>query len=405
MKAVKWFIAFRYFSSRPSKSAVSILSFISMLGIVACTLALVVVLSAFNGLENFSRQLYNTFDPDLKILPSKGKFSSGSDSLYHRIKQLPGVEHVSFVLEEKAYFRKGDREFVAVLKGVDSSFKQIVQLGNSLMYGHLDYNRGRAVLGIGIAYHLGISASLENEVFQVYVPRADVRNLTQPERAFSQAMLMASGIFAIQPEVDEKYCITDIELLKEWMRISDGFSSIEIKVKNGYKINDVQRDLKKALEGFRILNRDEQQEAFFKIMRAEKLVVYLIFTFIALLASFGLMGSMRMLIFEKRPNIFLFQALGLSISDISTIFRLTGLLIVSTGIAAGLLLGIGVVWLQDAFGLVKLGEGYLVEAYPVELRPLQLLFISITVMAIGYGTNFAAVLGLPKIVKDSGRLL
>ncbi|MFN4298716.1 MAG: ABC transporter permease [Thermaurantimonas sp.] len=405
MRVVTWFIAFRYFGSRSAKSAVSILGFISILGIVACTVALVVVLSAFNGLENFSRELYNTFDPDLKILPAKGKYASGSDSLYHLLKQLPSVQNLSFVLEEKAYLRKGVREFVAVLKGVDSSFQSVAQLGKSVLYGTINYNPGQAILGIGVAYHLGVSAGLDNELFQVYVPRADARNLNRPDKAFSQAMLMTSGIFSIQPEVDEKYCIINIEQLKEWMNLIDGFSAIEVKVKNGHSVKDAQFYLQKTLKGFRILNREEQQEAFFKIMQAEKLVVYLIFSFIALLASFGLMGSMRMLIYEKRSNIFLFRALGLTLSDISSIFRFTGMLIVSTGVAAGLLIGIGIVWLQDIFGLVKLGEGYLVEAYPVELRPMQLLFIAITVLAIGYGTNFAAVLGLPKIVKVSGRLL
>lgn len=405
MKPVQWFIARKYFGSKASTSAVNILGFISMLGICACTIALVVVLSAFNGLENFSKDLFNTFDPDLKIVPAAGKYTSGTDSVSELLRRVSGIESFSFVLEEKVYLRKGEREFVSILKGVDSNYFKINQLYKTLVYGDLSIREGTSVLGLGVAYHLGLTERLENEFFQVYAPRADVRSLNRPERAFSHSTLQATGVFSIQPEVDEKYALISLDELRILTYNDDAYSAIEIKLQNPASFKNIQRQLKELLNGHKVYNRDEQQEVFFKIMRAEKLVVYLIFTFIALLASFGLMGSLRMLILEKRQNIYLLQALGLTRSQISPIFRITGLMIVSSGVVIGMLLGTLLVWLQEIFGIVKLGEGYLVESYPVELRPLQLLTIAATVLMIGYGTNFAAVAGLPRILKISGRIL
>ncbi len=405
MKPVQWFIARKYFSSKATTGAVNILGFISMLGITACTIALVVVLSAFNGLEHFSKELFNTFDPDLKVIPATGKYASGTDSISAWLKQFPEIESFSFVLEEKVYLRKGDREFVAILKGVDSNYLTTNRLSNSLMYGHPEIREGTCMLGIGVAYHLGMSERLENEFFQVYAPRADARSLNRPERAFSLTTLQATGVFTIQPEVDEKYAIVSLDVLRRLTYNDDAYSAIEVRLKNPKHYKNIQNRLKKYLNGHFVYNRDEQQEVFFKIMQAEKLVVYLIFTFIALLASFGLMGSLRMLILEKRQNIYLLQALGLTRSQISSIFRITGLMIVSSGVFLGMLLGTALVWFQDVFGMVKLGDGYLVESYPVEIRPLQLLIIAATVLTIGYGTNFAAVAGLPRILKISGRIL
>lgn len=404
MKYVLWFIAGKYFGSKASTGAVNILGFISMLGITACTVALVVVLSAFNGLENFSRHLYNTFDPDLKVIPASGKFSSGTDSIYKILSEFSDIDIFSFVLEEKVYIRNAAREYVAVLKGVDTNYLKINTIHDNIIYGDLDIRDGSCVLGIGVAYHLGLTERLENEFFQVFVPRADARNLNRPDRAFSQTTLQATGIFAIQPEVDDKYALVSLDVLRGLTYNEDGYTAVEIKLRNPDKVRHVQNQIKKKLGGFLIYNRNEQQEAFFKIMKAEKLVVYLIFTFIALLASFGLMGSLRMLILEKRQNIHLLRALGLTLSEISSIFRRTGFLIVSAGVFFGMLTGIFLVWLQDIFGMVKLGEGYLVESYPVELRPLQLIWIAATVLTIGYGTNFAAVSGLPQILKISDRL-
>lgn len=404
MNAVQWFIARRYFSGKASTGAVSILGLISMLGITACTVALVVVLSAFNGLENFSRELYKAFDPELKIIPTTGKFATHTDSLYQMLATYPEIEQIAFVLEEKVYLRHGDREYVSILKGVDSNYLKIHDLNKNLIYGRLRIGDRGCVLGIGVAYHLGVAAGLENEFFQVYAPRADARSISRPERSFNQTTLLATGVFSIQPEVDEKYCLISLDDLRELTFNDDAYSAIELKLYQPEKTKTLQSRLQKELNGHLVYNRDEQQAAFFKIMRAEKLVVYFIFTFIALLASFGLMGSLRMLILEKRQNIHLLQALGLTLSQISSIFRMTGILITSAGVAVGMLVGILLVWLQDIFGMVKLGEGYLVEAYPVEIRPLQLLFIAATVLAIGYGTNFAAVAGLPRILKLSGRI-
>lgn len=377
---------------------------ISMLGIVACTVALVVVLSAFNGLEQFSRQLYNAFDPELKVIPAGGKYRTGADSVSALLQQISDIEAYSFVLEEKAYLQKGDREVVAILKGVDAHYFDVTDLEAHMLYGTAALRQGKALAGLGVAYHLGLSAGLEGEHFQVFVPRADVRSLSRPDRAFSQTHLGAVGIFTIQPEVDEKYCITDIATLRELTNNTDSYSAIEIKLKKPGQIKAVKTRLQHLLTGHLVYDRDEQQEAFFKIMRAEKLVVYLIFTFIALLASFGLMGSLRMLILEKRQNIHLLRALGLTTGQISGIFRITGVLIVSSGVVIGMVLGVAIVWLQDTFGLVQLGEGYLIEAYPVELRAGQLLFIGLTVLGIGYSTTAAAVAGLPKILKIASRV-
>lgn len=379
------YIARRYFFSRQSSNAVNILTGISVVGIWVGTAALIIVLSAFNGLEDLVRQFYGQFDPDLKISASRGKFFDPK-AAQSTLTDLENLRGLSYSLEEKALFSFRDREYIASLKGVDSSFAKLSGVPQHLRYG--DFVMGEdlpftpVTLGAGVAYFLGFSAGDLQRPIQIFLPRPGGNSLAIQE-SFRQEKLYPTGVFAIQPEFDEKYVLAPLAWTQKLLEREGLVSAIEVYLQNPSESAKVQKHLRASLgPDLRVANRDEQQAAFFKVMKTEGLFSFLIFALILAIAVFTITGSLIMLMFEKRRELHSLWALGTEVASLRRIFFQLGLIIAGVGALGGSLMGLALVGAQAQWGLIGLGDGYLIEAYPVKLKVQDFVLVFFTVLAL-----------------------
>ncbi len=390
---VSTFIARRYFFAKSTRNAVNIISGISILGILVGTLALIVVLSAFNGLENLVTGFYDTFDPDLKITPKTGKFFDENPAQISELRNTEGVREVSKILEERVLLTFNDKEYIATLKGVDENYREVTRIGEAITHG--EYFSGptrdavatsqtapRAVLGAGVNYFLGYSRiDFENPI-NVFVPKIEA-SASDFADAFSSELLYPSGIFSVQPEFDEKYVLASMDYVSKLLNRPDQLSSIELKINDFASVNSVKKSLKKIVgDNFEIKDRQEQQAVFLKVMKSESLFTFLVFALILGIASFTIMGSLSMMMLDKKEHLRTLWAVGTDIETLRRIFFKEGLIISAVGAVFGLLLGIGIVLLQQHFGIISLGQGYVVDSYPMVLKIKDVLLVFGTVAVL-----------------------
>lgn len=381
------FIARRYFFSKNSSNAVNIISGISVVGILVGAASLVIVLSAFNGLEKMVRSLYNEFDPDLKITVQKGKFFDPTE-----VKPLLQNEEVRYseVLEERALLSFSSKEYIATLKGVDQKFAETNDLQDNLLRGEFSLQNPKltpATLGAGVAYYLDFSRSAFGRPVSVFVPRE--YSGMDPSQSFSSAKIYPRGVFSIQPSYDEKYVIVNLEFVQQLINRPGQVSALEIDVLHQERIPDIQRMLQQKLGSrYSVKNRDEQQAVFFKVMQTEGLFTFLVFALILSIATFTIAGSLTMLMLEKKQNLFSYWALGMPLTQMRQIFFKEGLLISLVGGLVGIGLGVLVVFLQDTVGLVRVGAGYSIDAYPVQLKVTDLFLVAATVLGLSAITSW-----------------
>lgn len=384
---VSSYIARRYFFSKSSRNAVNIISGISILGILVGTAALIIVLSAFNGLETLVGSFYDTFDPSLKIETTEGKYFEAEKEKIEALQQVDGVNAISQVLEDRVLLNFAQKEYIATLKGVDENYLSVNPMDRAVRSG--EFNLGdekvpSAVLGAGVSYFLGYGRLALGEPIEIYVPRpgASAANFSS---AFSSATLVPRGIFQVQPEFDEKYLISSLNFARKFLRRPNLVTALELKV-NPSKLEAVQQEIQQIFgEGFRVKNRQEQQAAFMKVMKSESLFTFLVFALILGIATFTIMGSLSMMMLDKREHLRTLHAVGADLHQLRQVFFKEGLLISAFGAVAGVILGAGLVLLQQNFDIISLGQGYVIEAYPVELR-LRDLFLVLLTVALLSGT-------------------
>ncbi len=354
---------------------------VSVLGIFAGAAALIMVLSAFNGLERLVTGYYQAFDPDLKILPAQGQYLH-PDSL----PPVPSGLSASFVLEQKALLRFRGSEYIVTLKGVDEAYETVSGVAQKLRQGSYTLNQttngpAPALLGAGVAYYLGWELGSSDALLEVFLPRPPASG-ADLQQAFRLEQLQGRGIFSIQPETDETYVLVPLDFLQSHTGASGRISAVELKVNQG-AIEKQESGLEETWGGdFLILNRREQQTDFYKVMKTEALFAFLMFALILAIATFTVAGSLTMLIYEKRRDLGTLRALGLTEAKVRGIFFREGLLISGVGGGLGLLFGSLIVVLQDHFGLLQMGEGYVVSAYPVELRARDFFLVLLTVLGL-----------------------
>jgi lipoprotein-releasing system permease protein len=391
---VPFYIARRYLVSKKRTNAVNLITGISMLGVAVGTAAMITVLSGFNGLESLIRSFYNTFDPDIKVLTEKGKFLPGDSTTYSFLADLDEVADYSLVLEDKALLQFRDKEYIATIKGVDRNYNSTTRFSESITRG--DYF-GRmtdevGVVGIGVAYHLSLARLDFVDPMRVYVPRGDYKIGLDPSSSVNMQPLYPVGIFSVQPDYDIKYVVTPLAYAQKLFNKRGGLSAVEIKLHEGADVDAAKEVITQKLgTGYKVLDRNEQQFTIFRVIKIEGLATFLILTFILTIASFGILGSLIMLILEKKKDINTMRSLGLTKKRIKHIFLAEGLLISSVGCLFGVFLGVTLVLLQDNFGLIALGQGYAMDAYPVELRIGDVFRVFLTVMAIGSLVSWLAV--------------
>ena len=385
-----FFIAKRYFLTKKLRNVINIISLISVIGVTVGTMALVVVLSVFNGFEDLIKSTYNAFDPDIKITPEKGKtFVVDEDQRFQNVKKLAGVEVFCEVLEENALIRYDDKQYIGRVKGVPDNFAALSGVDSMITNGKFALhgeNKEMAVMGRGLAYFLSVSLNLV-EPLVIYVPKRGQTAMVNPRSAFNRKYIFPSGIFSTQPEYDKQYVIVPLDFARDLLDYQNEATAVEIKVADGYSMNEVETELEEMLgTDYEVKNRYEQHEVFYKVMQSEKWYIFLILTFILIVASFNVIGSLTMLIIDKKEDIVILRSLGSSLKTIRRIFFLEGWMISLIGALAGTGIGLFICWLQETFGLLRLGQSgsFVVDYYPVDIQMLDVLGVFATVLAIGF---------------------
>ena len=383
-------IARRYLFSKKSQNAINIISGISAAGVAIGTMALVCVLSVFNGFESLISDMFSAFDPDLKITLTQGKTFDVNSPELDQVRKLKSVVYFTEVVEENALLRFKDKQMPATVKGVSADFQKMTRI-DSIMYDgkFLLYDGAfqRAVPGVGVASILGLGAQFIDPLL-IYAPRRSSKiNLLRPENSFNQVGTFVSGIFAVQQlQYDDHYVLISIDLARDLFEYEKTkVTAIEIKLAVGADKDVVQSQIKDILgKKYQVKNRYEQQESFFKIMIIEKWITYLILCFILLIASFNIIGSLSMLIIDKKADIETLRNLGANNQLIKRIFLFEGWLISAVGALVGIGLGAMLCLLQEHFGFLKLGTGYVVDAYPVVTNFMDMLLVFVTVLVMGF---------------------
>jgi lipoprotein-releasing system permease protein len=382
-----FFIAKRYLVSKKSHNAINIISIISVLAISLGTMALVIVLSGMNGLTGLVRSLYNAFDPDIMITSVNSKTFDPNSSQLQSVRKLKDVAYFSQALEENALLKYGDQQCLATIKGVSREFSSMTRFDTLIYEGSFTLEKSGqsfAVIGIGLGYLLNARA---NDLFtpvSVYAPKRGRSSSINPEDGFNKKITYISGIFTINDDFDKRYAIVPLKFAQELLGYENQVSAIEIGLKKGSSSDRVQEEIKAILgKNFEVKNRYEQNEILFKTLKSEKLWTFIILIFILIIATFNVIGSLTMLIIEKKKDISILWNMGMDIQQIRKVFLLEGMLITFIGAATGLIMGIVICWAQIEFHLVKFDEGYVVDAYPVKMEPSDFLMIMLIVLTIG----------------------
>jgi len=394
-------IARRYLISRKSHNIINVISGISVMGIMVGTMALIVVLSVFNGFESLVSSLYNSFNPDLEITVREGKTFTLEQVQAEKISEISGVIHLTEVVEETALLKNGPRQYIARMKGVSEEFNQMTAIDSAIIDGEYALQYGQkacGVFGAGVSYHLGVIPEDFVDPIGIYVPSRTADFKPGLEQPFNQGKVIPSGVFSIQQDFDLSIVLVPIWFARELLEYKDEVTALEIGIDQTVDVQDVKSDIQALLgEGFSVKDRYEQEELLYKIMNAEKWMIFLILAFILMIATFNVIGSLSMLIIDKQKDIAVLHSLGAGSTLIKRIFLLEGLLISFTGALAGLVLGGLISWIQQEFGIIKLGQGegfFIINAYPVEVRAMDFLYVFVTVFVIGY---FAAWLPARRI--------
>lgn len=396
------YIARRYLLAKKSRNAINVISAVSVAGVAVGTMALIIVLSVFNGLETMVNTIFNTFDPDLKITPAQGKTFVPDSTQLRLLASCEGVECYSLVIEENALLEYGNRQYIATIKGVDDNYSRVTNIDSAIWEGEykLKSANGRywAVPGMGIAQYLGINVNFVTTPLFIYVPRKSAINSPDPNDALKRDFIFPSGIYQVEQSYDSKYIYLPIEFARDLLEDEHGISSIEIKFTNDADARSVQKKVAEIFgKKYVVQNRFEQQEIFYKVMRSERLAIFIILTLILLIASFNIMGSLTMLIIEKERDVEILRSLGADNSLIRKIFIFEGWLISISGAIMGLISGYIICWLQQTYGLIKLHSNSLImNSYPVVMKSPDFIIVLLTVLLIGYWAAWYPVRYLTK---------
>lgn len=389
-----FYIARRYLFSKKSTNAINVISGISVVGVAVASMALVVTLSVFNGFHDMVASFFTQLDPQLKITPAKGKTAASNDSTLMRIRQLDEVAVATDVLEDQALAVYGDRQQMVTIKGVDDNYDKLTHI-RQILEGDGDYalhaaDMNYGILGLGVAYQLGIGYTYR-EPLKIYAPRREGQiNMANLQDGFVEDELYSPGVlFSIkQGKYDKRYIITAIQFTRHLFDRDGELTSLELRLKPGSNFERVKAKIQE-MAGTRFVVRDryEQQEDTFRIMKVEKLMAYIFLTFILIIACFNIIGSLSMLMIDKRNDVVTLRNLGASDRQIIRIFLFEGRMISAIGAVIGIAIGLLLCLLQQQFGLIGLGstEGsFVVDAYPVSVHPWDIVVVFFTVLAVGF---------------------
>ena len=389
-----FYIARRYLFSKKSTHAINVISGISMVGVAVATMALVVTLSVFNGFHDLVASLFTAFDPQLKVAPAVGKTAPADDPALTRIRQLPEVEVATETVEDMALVTYGERQAMVTVKGVADNFDSLTHIRSILVGegGYELYAGGMSfgILGIRLAETLGTGYRFDNPL-KIYAPRREGQlNMANPADGFVEDELYSPGVlFCVQQaKYDKNYIVAPIGFARSLFDRQGMVSALELRLRPGADFEAVKAEIKGIVgDKYTVRDRFEQQDDTFRIMKIEKFIAYIFLTFILTVACFNIIGSLSMLIIDKKADVATLRNLGASDSQIVRVFLFEGRMISAIGAAIGVLLGLLLCWLQQAFGIVRLGStsgSFIVDAYPVSVHPTDVALVFATVLAVGF---------------------
>ena len=389
-----FFIARRYLFSKKSTHAINVISGISVVGVAVATMALVVTLSVFNGFHDMVASFFTSFDPQLKIVPVKGKTVPSDDPLLTKVKQLPQVEVAMECVEDQALAVYKGRQAMVTIKGVEDSFSQLTHI-NEILMGDGQFELHAAdmfygIPGIRLAEQLATGYMYE-EPMKIYAPRREGQlNMANPMESLIEDELYSPGVLfnVKQARYDKNYILTDIAFARRIFEQQGMLSALELRLKPGSNFESVKSDIKQIVgDSYYVRDRFEQQDDTFKIMKIEKFIAYIFLTFILMVACFNIIGSLSMLIIDKKDDVVTLRNLGANDKQITRIFLFEGRLISAIGAALGICLGLLLCWLQQTYGFVKLGSSsgsFVVNAYPVSVHLEDIILVFVTVLVVGF---------------------
>lgn len=401
-----FFIARRYLFSKKSTHVINVISSISVIGVAVATMALVIVLSVFNGFHDLVASLFTSFDPQLKVVPVEGKTAPSDDPILTQIRLLPEVDVVTETVEDQALAIYQGKQAMVKIKGVEDNFSELSHI-TDILYGDGTYSLHAAnleygILGIRLAQTMGIGAQWDGYL-KIYAPKKEGQlDLSNPGEGFVADSLNSPGVlFSVrQSKYDKNYIVTSIAFARNLFGQQGMLSDLEIRLKEGSDLNAVKAEMQKiAGTKYKVLDRFEQQEDTFKIMSIEKLMAYIFLTFILVVACFNIIGSLSMLIIDKKNDVVTLRNLGANDKQITRVFLFEGRMIAVIGAVIGIGLGLLLCLLQQQYGFVRLGESegsFIVDAYPVSVHYTDVAIIFVTVIAVGWLAVWYPVRALSK---------
>ena len=401
-----FFIARRYLFSKKSTHVINVISSISVIGVAVATMALVIVLSVFNGFHDLVASLFTSFDPQLKVVPVEGKTAPSDDPILTQIRLLPEVDVATETVEDQALAIYQGKQAMVKIKGVEDNFSELSHI-TDILYGDGTYSLHAAnleygILGIRLAQTLAIGAQWDGYL-KIYAPKKEGQlDLSNPGEGFVADSLNSPGVlFSVrQSKYDKNYIVTSIAFARNLFGQQGMLSDLEIRLKEGSNLNAVKAEMQKiAGTKYKVLDRFEQQEDTFKIMSIEKLMAYIFLTFILIVACFNIIGSLSMLIIDKKNDVVTLRNLGANDKQITRVFLFEGRMIAVIGAVIGIGLGLLLCLLQQQYGFVRLGESegsFIVDAYPVSVHYTDVAIIFVTVIAVGWLAVWYPVRALSK---------
>ncbi|MEK7253959.1 MAG: ABC transporter permease, partial [Bacteroidota bacterium] len=363
-------IARRYLFAKKSTNAINVITGISVVGITIGTAALVLVLSVFNGFEDLIVGLFSRFNPDVKIVPAAGKTFEPDSAQVAQISALPGVELVTGSLEEIAFFEYGASQDFGILKGVDSLYHKVTGIDSTIFEGKYVLRIGErnlAILGGGMSNKLAVNLEDPFEVLKVYMPKKE--RAGELEQQFRKRLLYPAGTFKIQQDFDNQYVLAPLDFAQELLGLQGELSALEIKFRPGANASQTLASLRQIMgDGFLVKDRYQQDESFLKLMNIEKWMSFAILSLTLILVAFNMIGSLWMIVLEKKGDIAILKSMGASDSMVRNIFLGEGLLLCTMGLGTGFVVAVGLYFAQKEFGIVPIPEGFVVNSYPISMR-------------------------------------
>lgn len=380
--------AWRYFKAKKSTNAINIIAWVSVTAIAFATVALLVLWSAFNGFEDLVKSLYSTFYTDLKITAASGKTIILTPSQIAELKKISNISNLSLVAEEKALLQNQDYQAIVELKGVDSNYVKVTTVEKSLVRGRFllgDAETPGAVMGVGIENAVAILSDRAIGSLTVYLPKKGVDDISNPMASFNEGRIIPNGAFAIQQDFDNKYVLTNLDFVRQYMNFKPNeYSAVEIAIANTDNEKITKSQIRQLLgPDYTVQTRYEQNSSLYNVMRLEKYAIFGIFILVLVVAAFNMIGALSMLVLEKQKDIQILQSMGADRGWIQKVFLTEGVVLATVGSGIGITLALVLCFLQLQFKLIPLeGTSFIIDYYPVKLVFSDFIIVAITVFII-----------------------